>query len=185
MRDFFLVFFAHSVCIPHLYLISLKLASSQRNFFMTTRRQLIRIFPTLPLISAAGATALLAACGDKKSVDVPTPVATPAPAPAPVAAAPAAPEVKPAPAASPAPAAPVATGPMVDEKDPAATGLGYVNNASKVDKTKYKQYVDGSFCSNCALYQGAAGSAQGGCPLFAGKQVSAKGWCSAWAKKAA
>ena len=74
---------------------------------------------------------------------------------------------------------------MVDEKDPAAAGLGYVSNASKVDKTKYKQYVDGSMCSNCALYQGAAGSAQGGCPLFAGKQVAAKGWCSAWAKKAA
>ena len=144
---------------------------------MTTRRQLIRIFPTLPLISAASATALLAACGDKKSVDVPAPVATPAPAP--VAAAPAAPEVK------PAPAAPVATGPMVDEKDPAAAGLGYVSNASNADKTKYKQYVDGSMCSNCALYQGAAGSVQGGCPLFAGKQVAAKGWCNAWAKKAA
>ena len=74
---------------------------------------------------------------------------------------------------------------MVDEKDATATGLGYVSDASKADKTKYKQYVAGSMCSGCALYQGAAGSAQGPCPLFAGKQVSSKGWCSAWAKKAA
>ena len=147
---------------------------------MTTRRQLIRIFPTLPLIGAAGATVLLAACGDKKPVDVAVPAVTPAPAPAPVAAAPEA-----APAAAPAAPAAAATGPMVDEKDAAAVGLGYVSDASKVDKAKYPQHAAGSMCSNCALYQGAAGSAQGACPLFAGKQVSAKGWCTAWAKKAA
>ena len=152
---------------------------------MTTRRQIIRIVPALPLITAAGATALLAACGEKKPVDVAAPAAapTPAPAAAPVPT-PAEPPVAAAPAAPPSPAA-AATGPMVDEKDAAAVGLGYVADASKVDKTKYAQYVSGSACSNCALYQGAAGSVQGGCPLFAGKQVAAKGWCSAYAKKAA
>lgn len=150
---------------------------------MTTRRQLIQSIPALPLMTAAGATALLAACGEKKAVEVvvpaPAPAAAPAPAPAPA-------PVAEAPAATPAPAAATAaTGPLVDEKDPAAVGLGYVADATKADKTKYAQYVAGSACSNCALYQGAAGSAQGGCPLFAGKQVSAKGWCSAYAKKAA
>ena len=153
---------------------------------MTTRRQVIRIVPALPLMTAAGATALLAACGEKKPVDVAAPPAAPTPAPAPVAAAPtpaATPE--PAPAAAPASPAAAVTGPLLDEKDPAAVGLGYVADATKADKTKYAQYVAGSACSNCALYQGAAGSAQGGCPLFAGNQVSAKGWCSAWAKKAA
>ena len=154
---------------------------------MTTRRQIIRLVPTLPLISVAGATALLAACGDKKPVDMPAPApaATPEPVPAPVAAAPAAPEATPAapaPAASPTAAA---TGAMVDEKDATAVSLGYVSDASKVDKAKHAQYVAGSMCSNCALYQGAAGSAQGPCPLYAGKQVAAKGWCTAWAKKAA
>jgi hypothetical protein len=74
---------------------------------------------------------------------------------------------------------------LIDEKDPAAVGLGYVADATKADKTKYAQYVAGSNCANCALYQGAAGSTQGGCPLFAGKQVASQGWCSAWAKKAA
>lgn len=78
-----------------------------------------------------------------------------------------------------------ATGPMVDEKDATAVSLGYVSDASKVDKAKHPQYVAGSMCSNCALYQGAAGSEKGGCPLYAGKQVAAKAWCTAWAKKTA
>ena len=147
---------------------------------MNTRRQIIRIAPALPLMTVAGATALLSACGEKKPVEAaaPTPAPVAAPAPAPVAAAPA-----PAPAAAPAAAA--APGPALDEKDAAAVGLGYVADSARVDKAKYAQYVAGSNCANCALYQGAAGSAQGGCPLFAGKQVAAKGWCSAWAKKAA
>ena len=150
---------------------------------MTTRRQVIRIVPALPLMTAAGATALLAACGEKKPVDVAAPAAAPAPASPPVAAAPTPPATpEPAPAAAPAAAA---TGPLLDEKDPAAVGLGYVADATKADKTKYAQYVAGSNCANCALYQGASGSAQGGCPLFAGKQVASQGWCSAWAKKAA
>lgn len=140
---------------------------------MTTRRQMIRILPTLPVWTAAGATALLAACGDKKPVNVAAPAASP---PA-VAAAPAAP-------AAPA-AADVAAGALVDEKAPAAVALGYIADASKVDKTKHPQYVAGSACANCALYQGAADSAQGGCPLFPGKQVLGKAWCNAWAKKVA
>jgi hypothetical protein len=74
--------------------------------------------------------------------------------------------------------------PVVDEKDAQASALGYVADASKVDKAKFKQYVAGSQCGNCALYQGKAGAAGGACPLFPGKQVLAKGWCSAYAKKA-
>jgi hypothetical protein len=73
---------------------------------------------------------------------------------------------------------------MVDEKDPQAAALGYVADAARVDKAKFKTFVAGQNCANCALFQAAAGAAAGGCPLFAGKQVAAKGWCSAWAKKA-
>ena len=62
--------------------------------------------------------------------------------------------------------------------------VGYKADATKVDKAKYPKYAAGQNCTNCALYQGKAGSASGGCGLFPGKQVSAKGWCSAWAKKA-
>lgn len=146
---------------------------------MTTRRQLIQSIPALPLITTASAAALLAACGDKKPVEVVAPV--PAPAPAPVAAAPA-----PAPAepAAPAPAPAAAAGSMVDEKDPQAAALGYVAVAAKADKAKFPKYADGQLCSNCSLYQGGAAE-QGGCPLYPGKQVASKAWCSAYNKKAA
>ena len=72
---------------------------------------------------------------------------------------------------------------MVDEKDAVAVALGYVAEASRVDKVKYTQFAVGQACGGCALYQGAAGAASGPCPLFAGKQVSAQGWCASYAKK--
>jgi hypothetical protein len=72
--------------------------------------------------------------------------------------------------------------PMVDEKDPVAAGLGYVADAAKADKAKFKNYAAGQVCSSCLLYTGKPG-ASGPCSLFAGKQVAAKGWCSAYAKK--
>ena len=72
----------------------------------------------------------------------------------------------------------------VDPKDPQAAALGYVTDATKVDKAKYAQYAAGQTCASCALYQGKAGDASGPCALFAGKSVPAKGWCSAYAKKA-
>ena len=78
----------------------------------------------------------------------------------------------------------LAQGAPVGDKDPQAVALGYVADATKADKTKYKTYAAGQACANCALFQGKAGDAAGGCPLFAGKTVSAKGWCSAYAKKA-
>ena len=73
---------------------------------------------------------------------------------------------------------------MVSETDAQSIALSYKADATKVDKAKQPKYVAGQLCSNCALFQVAAGAAAGGCPLFAGKQVAAKGWCSAYAKKA-
>ncbi len=73
---------------------------------------------------------------------------------------------------------------MVKEDDAQAKALGYVGDAGKTDKAKYKQYAAGQLCSNCALYQGKPTDAAGGCALFPGKQVAGKGWCSAYAKKA-
>ncbi|WP_295640103.1 high-potential iron-sulfur protein [uncultured Methylibium sp.] len=72
----------------------------------------------------------------------------------------------------------------VDEKDAQAAALGYVHDATKADKAKFKNYAAGQNCGSCALFQGKAGDAAGGCPLFTGKQVAAAGWCSAYAKKA-
>jgi hypothetical protein len=74
---------------------------------------------------------------------------------------------------------------MVNEKDPAAAGLGYAADTTKVDAKKYPKHAATQMCSNCQLYAGKATDAAGPCPLFAGKQVAAKGWCSAYVKKAA
>lgn len=74
--------------------------------------------------------------------------------------------------------------PMLSEKDPAAVPLGYVADASKVDKAKFPKYAAGQACNNCMLYQGKLSDASAGCVLFAGKQVAGKGWCSAYVKKA-
>ena len=144
---------------------------------MTTRRQLIQSIPAIPLMTAVGATALLAACGKKETAEVVTPAPAPAPMPAP------APATAPVAEAPAAPAASVATGPLLDEKDAQAVALGYVAVATKADKAKFPKYADGQACSNCALYQGGAAE-QGGCPLFPGKQVLSKAWCSAYNKKA-
>ncbi len=74
-------------------------------------------------------------------------------------------------------------GPL-DPQDPQAVALGYVADATKVDKTKYPKYAAPQACGNCALYQGAAGAATGPCPIYQNKLVPAKGWCSAYVKKA-
>jgi len=73
-----------------------------------------------------------------------------------------------------------ADAPLLTEDDPTAKAVKYVSDARKASAAK-----PGSKCTNCALYQGAAGSAQGGCLLFPGKQVKSTGWCTSWAAKAA
>ena len=73
---------------------------------------------------------------------------------------------------------------MVKEDDAQAKALGYVADAAKADKAKYKQFAAGQLCNNCALWQGKATDAAAGCALFPAKQVAGKGWCSAYQKKA-
>lgn len=66
--------------------------------------------------------------------------------------------------------------PLLSVSDPEAKAVSYVEDASHA-----KGATPGSSCANCALYQGASGSAQGPCQLFAGRDVRAAGWCSSWA----
>ncbi|WP_374316969.1 high-potential iron-sulfur protein [Aquabacterium sp.] len=70
------------------------------------------------------------------------------------------------------------------ETEPAAVGLGYKLDATKVDAKKFPTYKAGSNCGNCNFFQGKAGDAFAACPLLGGKLVSGKGWCSGYAKKA-
>jgi hypothetical protein len=79
--------------------------------------------------------------------------------------------------------------PKLDENDPAAKGLGYAHDATKVDVAKFPKRAgpDGAnqFCHSCQLYTGKAGDEWGPCSIFAGKLVSANGWCNTWVKKVA
>ncbi len=72
----------------------------------------------------------------------------------------------------------------VNEKDANAVALGYKHDAALVDTKKYRQYVKGNICANCALYAGKPADPWAPCGALGGKQVNAKGWCVAYVKKA-
>jgi hypothetical protein len=71
----------------------------------------------------------------------------------------------------------------LEETDPVAIALGYKEDSTKVDATKYPNHKPEQLCSNCVLYQGKAGEASGPCAAVGGKLVTAPGWCSVYAKK--
>jgi len=75
-------------------------------------------------------------------------------------------------------------GAPLDPKDPQATALGYVADATKADKAKYPKYAAGQTCATCQLYLGKADAATAPCGLFQNKLVPKQAWCSAWVKKA-
>jgi High potential iron-sulfur protein len=66
--------------------------------------------------------------------------------------------------------------PLLAVTAPEAKAVHYVEDAKSA-----KGAAPGNTCANCALYQGANGSAQGACQLFKDKDVKAAGWCSSWA----
>ena len=67
---------------------------------------------------------------------------------------------------------------LLSETNPQAIGLGYKMNIASIDRLRWTQFTPGQSCGNCALYQGARGSAQGPCKIFGGQVVIATGWCS-------
>jgi hypothetical protein len=74
--------------------------------------------------------------------------------------------------------------PHLAESDPTAKALGYVEDASKVDKTKFPSYKAGAHCATCNFFQGKATDAYGPCQIFPGKAVAGKGWCASHSPKA-
>ena len=81
--------------------------------------------------------------------------------------------------------APASEAPVLGEKEPQAMALGYVIDASRVDKVKFPKYAPPQRCANCQLYQGPPTAALAPCAIFGGKQVAGPGWCSAWVPRAA
>jgi len=75
--------------------------------------------------------------------------------------------------------------PMLDPKDPTASALGFVTDATKVSATANPTYKPGQKCGVCAQFQGKASDASGGCNIFAGHSVPSTGWCKVWAQKPA
>lgn len=65
-----------------------------------------------------------------------------------------------------------------------AKALGYTENATKVDKSKFPTYMPGQACDTCRFFQGKGGQAYGPCQIFMGKEVNINGWCASYAKKA-
>lgn len=68
----------------------------------------------------------------------------------------------------------------VSESDPTAKSLGYVEDATRVDKARFPAYAAGQRCGTCSLFQGKSGDAWGGCVLFGAKLVASGGWCSSY-----
>ncbi len=74
--------------------------------------------------------------------------------------------------------------PHLSESDPTAKALGYVEDASKVDKTKFPSFKPGAHCATCNFFQGKASDAFGPCQIFPGKSVAGAGWCASHSPKA-
>jgi len=74
--------------------------------------------------------------------------------------------------------------PRLEESDPSAKALGYVDDISRVDRKSplAARFAPGQECDKCSLMQGKVGDAYRPCAIFPGKLVAAKGWCSVWAK---
>jgi hypothetical protein len=69
------------------------------------------------------------------------------------------------------------------ESYPPAQALGYRDDATSVDRTKYPRFAPGQMCANCKLFQGKADTEYGPCQLYPGQAVRSKGWCSGYTPK--
>jgi hypothetical protein len=71
------------------------------------------------------------------------------------------------------------------EDDPMALALGYKEDSTKVDATKFPQHKNEHVCKACALIPSLPAGDYIPCPAFANKLVNQNGWCAAFAKKPA
>lgn len=80
---------------------------------------------------------------------------------------------------------------VLEESDPTAKALGYVKDATKVDKAKWPKFKadPAQRCKSCQLYtlvSGAGKDELGKCTLFLAPKtrlVHGEGWCNSWVKK--
>ncbi len=76
--------------------------------------------------------------------------------------------------------------PRLEESDPVAMALGYVNDADATDTAKFPKRASEEsktqFCDNCSQYA-VTEEGWGTCAIFPGKLVAGRGWCNVWVAK--
>jgi hypothetical protein len=72
----------------------------------------------------------------------------------------------------------------VSEDEELAQQLGYKQDASQIDASKWPLYEKGHVCAKCQLFHGQQGDGWGPCDVFGGKLVHSQGWCSEWTERA-
>ena len=72
---------------------------------------------------------------------------------------------------------------QLKETDPVAKALGYKEDTTKVNATKYPRHKNDQRCDGCTVFTGKAKAATGPCTTVGGRLVTAGGWCSAFVKK--
>ena len=65
----------------------------------------------------------------------------------------------------------------VSEDEELARQLGYKQDASQVDASKWPLYERSHVCAKCQFFHGQAHE-WGACDVFGGKLVHSQGWCS-------
>jgi len=73
--------------------------------------------------------------------------------------------------------------PVLSPNDPAAKALGYIEDATKVDKKANPNHKPEQNCGNCLQWADKNRKAPlAKCNLFPGKLVKNSGWCKVWVK---
>lgn len=71
--------------------------------------------------------------------------------------------------------------PHLSDANPAAASLGYTEDASTVDSSKFPKHQPGQRCATCKYFQSAGSSGQyGPCRLYPGNAVNVNGWCTGY-----
>lgn len=77
----------------------------------------------------------------------------------------------------------------VKEDEPVAASLGYKEDVSKVDTTRFPKRKgpegEKQFCHNCQFYTPKGDSGWGACLILRTGLVKGEGWCNTWAAKSA
>jgi hypothetical protein len=77
-----------------------------------------------------------------------------------------------------------AAGGPVDPNEAQAKSIGYVTDASTVDRKANPNYQPGQHCANCLqVPKGKEGGAEVPCNIFGGRLVNANGWCKVYVKR--